>query len=668
VQASIIIPVHNRADLTRQCLETICQNTPADIYEIVVVDNASADGTSELLKEWGGRLRSIQNTTNLGFGVACNQGAGVAVGEFLVFLNNDTEPQPGWLETCLDVLRQDLSVGIVGSKLLYPDGTVQHAGIEFVKMSHLTVCGVPVHRLRSQRGDDLEVNQKTEVHAISGACMFIRRTLFVEVGGFCEDYGMYFEDVDLNLKVRRLGRKVVYEPRSVVVHHEAKSWQDQQKSNQQMIRAANIFYHKWSGELERILSRMGALRMVDTGPLGELGILWDADFLGWSAASSVAVSLVLGLVLEKVHVQSSVLPAAAVAPSDPGLAECFAKMSELKVNRNVCIISGVSIRGRGGFATRVGRNAGYTYYIGYMNCDADCVPSFCVEDCTHLDEVWVPYRFQRDVFEKSGVPREKLQVVPCGVDVNLFDPERVKPLEISGRKAFNFLAVFSWEFRKGWDILLRAYLQAFTSGDDVSLVIHVTSTNSRQTRQTITDFLVSLGRKIADAPTILVSDRPVAYRALPGLYRNAEAVVAPSRAVGWSRTCLEGMAMALPVIATRWGGNLELMNDTTGYLVDCETVAVPEAQSGGGVTEREAYRGTRWAEPSVSETARKLREVFEHREEAQRRGRCAREHIVKRFSSRVSAQVVIQNLRRIGVSETYQIRNGTSRNSPFASA
>jgi GT2 family glycosyltransferase len=146
-QVSILIPVFNQLALTRNCLKAIQDNSPHDSIEVIVIDNGSTDGTSEFLARWRGPfpLQVICNHENRGFARANNQGAQIARGDYLVLLNNDTVPQPNWLPPLLEIFRDHDDVGAVGSKLLFPDGTIQHAGVITAKDDVRDIELMPLH-------------------------------------------------------------------------------------------------------------------------------------------------------------------------------------------------------------------------------------------------------------------------------------------------------------------------------------------------------------------------------------------------------------------------------------------------------------------------------------------------------------------------------------------
>ena len=213
---SIVIPVRNRAALTKQCLEVLLDSPPQDIAsEIVVVDDGSTDSTAQMLAERFDQVRVVQHERNLGFAASCNDGAAAATGEWLVFLNNDTLPQPGWLEALLRHASSDERIGLVGSKLLFPNGTIQHAGVVFARDLS------PRHIYTGFPAEHPAVNTSRQFQAVTGACALIRRSLFQEAGQFDTQFVNAYEDVDFCFRLRRLGYEVHYCHESVLYHLES---------------------------------------------------------------------------------------------------------------------------------------------------------------------------------------------------------------------------------------------------------------------------------------------------------------------------------------------------------------------------------------------------------------------------------------------------------------
>lgn len=213
-RASVIVPVYNQLALSLACLRALADCGDAAGFEVIVVDDGSSDDTPNLLPSVSG-LRFHRNPKNLGFIGACNAGAALAKGEFLVFLNNDTTVQPGWLDALLETFARHPDTGLAGSKLVYPDGRLQEAGgIVFADGSGWNYGRFddPAHP---------RYNFVREVDYCSGAAIAIRRELFGQLGGFDPLYApAYYEDTDLAMRVRQQGLKVRYQPASVVVHHE----------------------------------------------------------------------------------------------------------------------------------------------------------------------------------------------------------------------------------------------------------------------------------------------------------------------------------------------------------------------------------------------------------------------------------------------------------------
>ena len=213
-RASIVIPVFGAFAHTLACLRAIAAHPPAVAFEVIVVDDASLDDSLPKLRAIDG-LRVHARTTNGGFIKACNEGAAEARGEIMVFLNNDTVPQPGWLDALLATFEAQPDAGLVGAKLLYPDGRLQEAG------GVVFADGSGWNYGRFDDPGDCRYNYLRDADYVSGAAIAIPRALFEQLGGFDARYApAYYEDTDLAFKVRAAGLRVLYQPTSVVVHDE----------------------------------------------------------------------------------------------------------------------------------------------------------------------------------------------------------------------------------------------------------------------------------------------------------------------------------------------------------------------------------------------------------------------------------------------------------------
>lgn len=221
-RCALVIPTLNGAHLLSTCLEALFRHPPECDWRVVVVDDASSDGTAERFADLDERLTLVARQESGGFAKACNEGARAA-GEvdFLVFLNNDTVPLPGWLDALVEDVLAHPEAAATGSRLLYPDGTIQHAGVAIGRdrWPHHLYAGLP--------GDHPAVTRPKRVVAATAACLLVRRQVFDDLDGFDTAFINGYEDVDLCLRMGERGHEVRYCPDSVLYHLESVTrWED----------------------------------------------------------------------------------------------------------------------------------------------------------------------------------------------------------------------------------------------------------------------------------------------------------------------------------------------------------------------------------------------------------------------------------------------------------
>jgi GT2 family glycosyltransferase/glycosyltransferase involved in cell wall biosynthesis len=298
-RVSIVIPIYGKLAYTLACLRSLARHGAQAPFEVIVVDDASPDDSAAKLAQVEG-LRLLHNQTNLGFIGSCNAGAAAARGEFLLFLNNDTQVTPDWLDALLRCFAERTDCGIAGSRLVYPDGRLQEAGgLVFADGSCWTTG-------RFEPRDAPAFRFRRETDYVSGAALMVRREVFRRISGFDPRYQpAYYEDTDLAFAVRQLGLRAYYEPTSTVIHCEGITSGTDLASGIKRHQLINQlkFVDKWTSELpaqppvgtplERAVRwrSRGRVLVVDTmtpeptrdsGSLRLCAILRLLDEQGWS--------------------------------------------------------------------------------------------------------------------------------------------------------------------------------------------------------------------------------------------------------------------------------------------------------------------------------------------------------------------------------------------------
>ncbi len=261
---SIIIINRNGESHLKRLLSTIDDTIHLN-YELIIVDNHSKDNSMQLIESYKNLpITVIRNKSNETFSHANNQGVNIAKGEYVLFLNNDTEPLDGWLNHMMQSMLSNENVGAVGSKLIYPDCktskinkeksyTIQHSGIIFKEGDGYIK---PFNRDNAEEYEDvLNKTEEEEIIAVTAACLLIKKSVYLEVGGFDNEYVYGYEDVDLCLKLYKAGYKNIYNPNSILYHYEFGT-QEKNRNKEVRDRRLNnqkIFINRWNKWLRQEL-------------------------------------------------------------------------------------------------------------------------------------------------------------------------------------------------------------------------------------------------------------------------------------------------------------------------------------------------------------------------------------------------------------------------------
>ena len=318
------------------------------------------------------------------------------------------------------------------------------------------------------------------------------------------------------------------------------------------------------------------------------------------------------------------------------------------------------------------RNETGAYLVGRSMYEFSRIEQKWVDAIANVNEVWVPAKFVATAFAISGVPKEKLLVIPEAVDTYFFDPDvqDAVPLPLDGPRAkrwfhycnsdhssvaaspraFKFFSNFKWEPRKGWETLFEAYWRAFgslsRSERPVSLYILTyyffnSKSGDIHNVSLILDELTQWAKaklhveSLAEFPHFCIITETITETELAGLYKSADAFVLPTRGEGWCLPAIEAMSMGLPTIATAWGGQTEFMTRDNSFLILPDAVEEPPEDNMYGF-----QLGKKWATPSMNHTAQLMQYVYSHPVHAKRVGERARRHIEEHFSEEAVAAAV----------------------------
>lgn len=607
---SIIILTWNGLDYTKKCLESLKISAMKFACTVYVVDNGSTDGTLEYLKrlDW---INLIANKDNLGFVKGNNTAINQIVDGDILLLNNDMIIiQENWLELLQETAYEEERTGIVGCRLINEKGEFLHAGTYIYPETYWG------QQIGGGQRDIGQYADNREVEGVVFACAYIKRELINKLGGLNEAFFSYFEDTDYCLAARKKGYKVICCGKVTLIHYQNVSTSINNTNFSEMfLTSQNKFKKIWDSELNTRYTRKMAWNSIVNFPSGYA-----------VSAKNFMLSLDdLDVDIRYKYVYGKGTP----FPVEEKLATDNYRINIIKERKFLKDCPQV-VYGQGDVFNK---NNG-KYKIGFTMLETTGIPKEWVKQCNSMDEVWVPSNFNVKTFIDSGV-RVPIHVIPLGIDPNYYSPN-IKSYKKHGK--YTFLSVFEWGERKAPEILLKAYTKAFTKKDNVLLLCKVINNDGSIN---INEEIRKLQLPENGPEIIFLYNTKFADYDMPTLYRSADCFVIPTRGEGWGMPILEAMACGLPTIATNWSSQVDFFNDLNGYPVDVKNLIMANAKC-------PYYDGFKWANPSEEHLIDRMRFVYYHQEEAERKGKMASEEVRTKWTWQKAAEKIIKRLDEVG--------------------
>ena len=611
--ATLIVLAWNRWDLTKRCLDSLAE-TDLSGAEVLVVDNGSTDETPEALRDYDW-IRVIRNDTNLGFVRGNNVGIAAAdPATDVVLLNNDVEfPQKDWLQRLRACAGSDPKIGIIGCRLVFPDGRLLHAGTFILPE---TMWGQQIGSLEKDIG---QFASDRDVEGIVFACAYVKREVLEAIGGLSEDYQSYFEDTDYCLSAREAGFRTVVCGSVTLVHREHGSTDGDPQEFERIFQGSReVFQKKWKKSLEARYTRDLLWQSIMNFPTGYAmscrEILRALDRAGVRVAYD--------------YVYGPGTPFPVVEPDANGdYLMNVIRMRQAPSPSRVGVVYGqgdVFQRNRG------------SRKVGFTMLEVDGFPKDWVRQANEMDEVWVPTEFNRQGFLASGLKRP-IHRIPLGVDPNYFHPGiRGYPNPLG---EFVFLSNFEWGERKEPWLLLKAFNDVFSAREPVRLLCKIIN---KDPGVRVRNEIRQLGLKESGGKISFIFNREFPYYQLASFYRSADCYISAGRGEGWDMPLMEAMACGLPSIATDWGAHTEFVHEGIAYPLRVRHT-IP------AVAKCPYYDGFRWADPDPEHLRHLLRHVYDHRDEARLRGEAAAREMAAKWTWDHAAKKIVDRVDALSV-------------------
>lgn len=638
---SVIIPTTARLEFVTAAMESLAR-TDYEPLEVIFIDNSRGrhpDGVRFLMDH---DVIVLERDESFNWAKLNNDGARLAHGDLLLFINDDVEADDSaWLTAMVRQATRD-EVGVVGSMLRYPEGTIQHAGVFLVGHG-----GGAVHLFRGMDPNDhlyLDWQRVArEVTAVTGACMLVRRDAFEAVGGFDEGLAITGNDVDLCMRIASTDRRVLIEPAASLIHHESRSrvGVDHYPDEARM-------WERWSEVLEtgdpHYNPNLSQVR-VDAAPAWERVAALPAPIQAVDRASGVNlvgyIRAEMGIG-EAIRGDAAALEAAGVpfviidhrdgSPARMGDASWAHRIVDEPVfDTNILHINADllprAIANLPPGLTDRRRNVGVWVWE---------LPEFPAEwrgSFSLVDEVWVPSTFVRDALG-AGAP-VPVHVVPHALRAprGPFLDRAQLGLPVD---SFQFLAMYDTHSiieRKNPYGAIDAFVRAFAPDDmSVSLVLKVNTGGDRE--------VAELTRLTANHPNIHLVTETLSRHAVDSLIKCSDAFVSLHRAEGFGLPIAEAMLLGTPVVATNWSGNTDFMDERTAACVGYELVRLEQSYG--------PYRaGQQWAEPDVAEAAESMKRLASDRDYCRALAAAATETVAAKLSAAAVASRLQERLQLV---------------------